>query len=217
MSNYVVIDLEMCRLLGEAGKQVPGLKNELIQIGAALVDENNEMTDTFMTYVAPQYGYIDPFIENLTGITEGDVKNAPDIEDALRRLIRWMPEESVLLSWSNSDKKHIDKELTAKNIHIGELDPYMKTWTDCQRLFGDRMDTRKRYKLSEALIIADIDVAAGEHDALIDAVNTAKLYIKMSREPEMTLNEYYTAENDVSGLTYNPFAELLKNVDKDRD
>ena len=215
MSNYVVVDLEMCRLLGDAGKQIPGLKNELIQIGAALVDENNEMTDTFMTYVAPQYGYIDPFIENLTGISDGDVKNAPDIELALIKLINWMPKDSILLSWSNSDKKHIDKELTAKNIDIPALQPYMQTWTDCQRLFGDRMDTRKRYKLSEALIIADIDVAAGEHDALIDAVNTAKLYIKMSKEPEMTLNEYYAADNDVSGLTYNPFAELLKNVNDD--
>lgn len=216
MSNYVVIDLEMCRLLGDTGKQIPGLKNELIQIGAALVDENNEMTDTFMTYVAPQYGYIDPFIENLTGITEGDVKNAPLIEDALIKLIRWMPKDSILLSWSNSDKKHIDKELTAKNIHIKALDPYMETWTDCQRLFGDRMDTRKRYKLSEALIIADIETDAGEHDALIDAVNTAKLYIKMSKEPDMQLSEYYSADNDVSGLTYNPFAELLKDVNKNQ-
>lgn len=215
MSNYVVIDLEMCRLLGDSGNQIPGLKNELIQIGAALVDENNEMTDTFMTYVAPEYGYIDPFIENLTGISEGDVKNAPVIEDALIKLIRWMPKDSVLLSWSNSDKKHIDRELAAKNIHIRELEPYMETWTDCQRLFGDRMDTHKRYKLSEALIIADIETDAGEHDALIDAVNTAKLYIKMSKEPDMQLNEYYSAESDISGLTYNPFAELLKNVNRD--
>lgn len=215
MSNYIVIDLEMCRLLGDTAEHLPGLKQELIQIGAALVNENNEMTDTFMTYVAPQYGYIDPFIENLTGISEGDVKNAPPIEKALNNLLAWMPKDSILLSWSNSDKKHIERELTAKNIEITALNPYMETWTDCQRLFGDRMDTKKRYKLSEALIIADIEVSAGEHDALVDAVNTAKLYIKMSREPEMKLNEYYTPEQELSGLTYNPFAELLKGMDKD--
>lgn len=215
MSNYVIIDLEMCRLLGETANQVPGLKSELIQIGAALVDEDNNMIDTFMTYVSPQYGYIDPFIERLTGITDGDVKNAPDIENALRMLIKWMPQDSILLSWSNSDKKHIDKELTAKNIHIDELEPFMKTWTDCQRLFGDRMDTKKRYKLSEALIIADIETDQGEHDALIDAVNTAKLYIKMSKEPEMKLNEYYATDSEVGKLTYNPFAELLKGVSED--
>lgn len=216
MSNYIVIDLEMCRLLGDTAEHLPGLKHELIQIGAALVNENNEMTDTFMTYVAPQYGYIDPFIENLTGISEGDVKNAPPIEKALNNLLAWMPKDSILLSWSNSDKKHIERELTAKNIEITALNPYMETWTDCQRLFGDRMDTKKRYKLSEALIIADIEVSAGEHDALVDAVNTAKLYIKMSREPEMKLNEYYTPEQELSGLTYNPFAELLKGMDKDK-
>ena len=68
------------------------------------------------------------------------------------------------------------------------------------------MNAQKNYKLSEALIIADIDYDEHEHDALVDAKNTAQLFIKMQCEPELKLNKYYSIGQDTG---YNPFAELL--------
>ena len=71
------------------------------------------------------------------------------------------------------------------------------------------MDSPKTYKLSEALVIADINYDSGEHDALVDAKNTAQLFIKMETEDEMQLNPYYSTEP--KGIAYNPFAVLLAN------
>lgn len=65
------------------------------------------------------------------------------------------------------------------------------------------MNAQKKYKLSEALIIADIDYDEGEHDALVDAKNTAQLFVKMEREPVLVLNPYYS--NQKEEKTYNPF------------
>ena len=90
---------------------------------------------------------------------------------------------------------------------------YLDRWIDCQKTFAERMHTEKRYKLSEALIIADIDLEDGEHDALVDARNTALLFAKMQREPSLKLNPYYISEGTDNAPAYCPFADLLANFD----
>ena len=49
----------------------------------------------------------------------------------------------------------------------------------------------KQYSLKEALIAADINYDEHIHDGLIDARNTAELFIKMKKEPVLKLNKYY--------------------------
>jgi len=53
MSRYVIIDLEMCYVQHTPENAVFRNRNELIQIGAVLLDEEYEVSDTFMTLVAP--------------------------------------------------------------------------------------------------------------------------------------------------------------------
>jgi len=102
-------------------------------------------------------------------------------------------------------------ELEFKRIQLPRMEGYLETWVDCQQTFSEKMDTAKIYKLSEALVIADIDSVDGEHDALVDARNTAKLFAKMQREPVLKLNPYYGSSEDNSPATHNPFAALLAN------
>lgn len=53
------------------------------------------------------------------------------------------------------------------------------------------MKKQRCYKLSEALVAADIIYEDGAHDGLVDAYNTALLFAKMERETELVLNPYY--------------------------
>lgn len=62
MSSYIIMDLEMCRTPKGTKRDNLFLKNELIQIGAVLLDDNYEEVDTFMTYVSPQHSRITPVI-----------------------------------------------------------------------------------------------------------------------------------------------------------
>ena len=71
------------------------------------------------------------------------------------------------------------------------------------------------YNLTEALTISGIDYEDGAHDALVDACNTAMLFVKMETEPEMCLIDCYSSETDDDmRLTYNPFAEFFANIQK---
>ena len=209
MSKYVIVDLEMCNVPKGIEREAYNWRNELIQIGAVVVDESLNITDEFMTLVSPEFGVIDNFIEKLTGISRKAVQGAPKVKEALELFVNWLPSDAVLVSWSENDESQIRKEIEAKNIFIEGLDDYLDTWVDCQKTFGEKMNAQKNYKLSEALIIADIDYDEGEHDALVDAKNTAQLFVKMEREPVLVLNPYYSNQKEEE--TYNPFAALLAN------
>lgn len=209
MSKYVIVDLEMCNVPKGIKREAYNWRNELIQIGAVVVDESLNITDEFMTLVSPEFGAIDNFIEKLTGISRKAVQGAPKVKEALEMFVNWLPSNAVLVSWSENDESQIRKEIEAKNIFIEGLDDYLDTWVDCQKTFGEKMNAQKNYKLSEALIIADIDYDEGEHDALVDAKNTAQLFVKMEREPVLVLNPYYSNQKEEE--TYNPFAALLAN------
>lgn len=189
MGKYVVIDLEMCRVPRAVYKEYR-FKQEIIQIGAVLLD-GTRIVDTFDTYVKPQYGELDPFIINLTGIKETHLADAPMLEAALDSFLNWFPEDAILVSWSDSDKIQFDKELKAKKLVNEKLDNILKRWEDCQKLFGQKISREKQFNLTEALVISNIDYKDQAHNGLVDAYNTALLFTKIQTESVFTYNKYY--------------------------
>lgn len=192
MCNFAVVDLEMCRVPRSARNDRFRWANETIQIGAVLLNESLEVVDEFVTYVSPEYGFIDTYINKLTGIGRNDVSNAPSMEAALKAFMNWMPMGTKVVSWSNNDELQIRHEIESKGIEISGLDDILENWIDCQKTFADKMHNQRCYRLSEALVAADINYEEGAHDGLVDAYNTALLFAKMEREEELKLNTYYS-------------------------
>ena len=214
MCKNAVVDLEICRVPRKIRSEGVRLGNETIQIGAVLLNESLEVVDKFVTYVAPQYGYIDSFINSLTGISRRDVANAPVMQDALKAFVEWLPVDTKVVSWSNNDAAQIKHEISAKGIIIDELNEILREWIDCQKTFSEKMNNSKCYKLSEALIAADIIYEDGAHDGLVDAYNTALLFAKMEREEELVLNPYYKRAivNDDAECGFS-FGSLFAGID----
>ena len=189
---YAVIDLEMCNV--PKGYKRFGYKwsQETIQIGAVLLNEDYEIVDEFNTYVRPQYGHIDHFIEDLTGISQVDVLRAPTFEVALEDFLEWLPYDDVrCVSWSDSDPKQIVHEVIAKGIEDDRIEIIIANWMDCQKTFGHKMGKENLYKLEEALVASDIIPEGRVHDGLSDARNTAMLFAKLEQNPDYELNELY--------------------------
>lgn len=205
MCQYAVIDLEMCKVPYGAEKGKYHWKRETIQIGAVLLNESLEITGKFCTYVQPQFGFVDAYINNLTGISSADIQNAPNMEEALQNFISWLPNDVKAVSWSKNDELQIRHEIEVKDIHIEGLDDLLDNWIDCQKTFGEKMESSRCYKLSEALVAADIMYEDGAHNGLVDAYNTALLFAKMEKEPKLVLNPYYqnaiSDEETGSGFT----------------
>ncbi len=190
--KYAVIDLEMCKVPKGYRKYGFKYRQETIQIGAVLLDENYEVIDEFDTFVKPQYGMIDSFIENLTGISQSDVAGAPCFEEALEAFLDWLPADDVrCVSWSGSDPKQLIHETFEKGIVDDRLEVIFANWIDCQKTFGKKMERKNPYSLEEALFISNIAPEGRAHNGLVDAANTATLFAKLETEPDFRLNELY--------------------------
>ena len=80
--NYVVIDLEMCKVPKMYRNKMYKYATEIIEIGTVLLNEDFRQIATLRQYVHPEYGVLDHYISNLTGIQNVQIKNAPLLEES---------------------------------------------------------------------------------------------------------------------------------------
>ena len=191
--NYLVIDLEMCKVAKHYRTKKYKYANEIIQIGAVLLDEYDKQIGTLSQYVHPEHGVIDHFIADLTGIQNSNVKNAPLLKEVLIHMINWLGDrEYKVIAWSETDRNQLLHEIVGKDISDEKIDGIMKEdrWMDYQEIFGKRYDFGRNIGLEEALILCDIDPDGRFHDGLYDAINTAKLIEKLELDPDFTVCNY---------------------------
>lgn len=147
---------------------------ETIQIGAVLLDDSFKRIGTLCQYVHPEHGVIDYFIENLTGIKNSRVKNAPKLEEVLLHMIDWLGERDYkIYAWSESDRDQLLHEIKAKNMTDERIHAFMKAenWIDYQDVFTKRFELSQQLSLEEALGRVEIEPEGNFHDGLDDAVN----------------------------------------------
>lgn len=178
--KHIVVDLEMNPVKkGTEERRIS--RNEVIEIGAVMLDENLNQIAEFRTYVKPQYNDgITKQIERLTGITDAMVSSAPDFNKALRMFTNWClgtNEEVVIHAWSDNDYIQICKEIELKHYEKSEAEAAIldTPWDDFQHKFDKKLGFERCVGLGDALGMAGIIFDGREHDALDDARNTAEL------------------------------------------
>ena len=190
--NYLVIDLEMCNVPKHYRSNRYPYSNEIIQVGAVLLDENFEIIGTMNQYVRPVYGVLDHFISNLTGIDKREVKNAPELKEALLHMLDWLGNrEYKIFEWSNTDFYQLKHEICSKEIFDEKIEKFMEEerWIDYQKIFGTRFKFSRAISLEDALMCCDIVAEGRLHDGLADAVNTSKLIKWLESNPEYEIRE----------------------------
>ena len=164
--------------------------SEIIQVGAVLLDEDYKEIGTLCQYVHPEFGVLDYFITNLTGIENGQVKNAPKLKEALIHMVNWLGErEYKIFAWSKSDYCQLNHEISSKKLIDEKLEELMKPerWIDYQEVFGKRYTFEHAIGLREALMLCNIEPDGRLHDGLDDAWNTARLIEKLEKNPDYKL------------------------------
>ena len=187
MKANVVIDIEMCTVQKEYQWKDYPYEHEIIQIGAVLMDGTYEITDEFSSYVRPKYGRIDHFIQQLTGIGDKEIMEAPSLEKALEMMVSWLSGyEVTFYSWSRTDYVQIVREIQAKEIDEEKTAVFLdkENWVDYQLTAGKRFGKPWRMSLEDALMFAEVEPEGKQHDGLADARNTARLIAKMEKNPE---------------------------------
>ena len=106
--NLIVFDLEWN--MGNAPKTFNyhgaelTLRGEIIQIGAARVDENGDVLDTFEMTLRPRiFRKLHWRIAEVTGLSQGDLEAGVPIAEGLRRFQEWAGPDAEFAEWGLDD------------------------------------------------------------------------------------------------------------------
>lgn len=175
--NKVVIDLEFCKIGSQYRNERRICKNEIIQIGAVKLDDNDRIVAEFNEFVHPLYGVIGPEIEALTHITNEMTANAADYETVMDAFLDWIgDEDTTVYAWSRSDENQIRKENSLKGYDNPRLNMLLENCEDLQRLFTNSLGLERPIALQAAISAGEIGFSGQAHSAYSDAYNTAVLY-----------------------------------------
>ena len=179
--KHIVIDLEMNPI--SERPEISGIcAQEIIEIGAVMLDDEFQEISSFRTYVKPQYNDgIQDNITTLTGITNDMVENAPYFNEAAGMFAQWCMgtgSDIKIYAWSESDYSQMIREMALKRYAVSENEAVVfgNKWTDFQNEFDAGIGFGKCTSLKSALEMAGIDFSGRQHDALDDARNTADLF-----------------------------------------
>ena len=160
-SSFVVFDLETTGF--------SPVNCSIIEIGAVKV-ENGEVTKRFSTFVNPDMPI--PFrIEQLTGISDADVKDAPKIDQVLPSFISFCEGCAVVAHNASFDTGFIRE--SAKRLNL----PWNPAVLDTVSLAHLLLPNLTRYKLDTVAKALNVSLQ-NHHRAVDDAECTAGIFVK---------------------------------------
>ncbi|MCD8238638.1 MAG: exonuclease domain-containing protein [Clostridiales bacterium] len=188
---HIFIDTEMNPVSREFCKIRKVCKNEIIQIGAVMLDENSRIAEKLRVFVKPQWcSEIIPRITDLTGITSAMVANAEKFETVIEKFSAWCSKygsDYIVHAWSEHDLSQVKKELKVKNIEITDnISNLLNNWSDFQTEFCQLIKSTKLLSLEKALTLTGHSFKGKIHDALWDAQNTSELFVLSQDKTNLT-------------------------------
>ncbi|ASA54333.1 PolC-type DNA polymerase III [Vibrio gazogenes] len=170
-NSVVILDFETTGLS-------PNLGDRAIEIGAVkLVD--GEVVDSFQQLMNPGFR-VSPFIENYTGITNNMLRKAPSCDEVMVSFSEFIAGENLIAHNASFDKRFLDAEL--ERISRGYAGTFACSLLVARRLIQDAPS----YKLGELVRYKNIDNDGVFHRALADAQMTAKLWLHMIEDLELS-------------------------------
>ena len=198
MTTPIVIDLEWNQpIKGALPKE--GLNGEIIQIGAAKIDMDCNVLDTFDVTIKPTfYRWMNKDIEKLTEITNEDLAKGVSFEEAIKDFKKWCGDDYVFISWGPEDYYMLDNNLSYLNV----IDFRLPKTYDAQLMFDD-MDKQedRQYPLNYALWYYN-EKPCGMHTALADVKSTV-LVLKHLDLQEGLADEFFRCDDIYDDLENN--------------
>jgi len=191
MDKFVVIDLET------TGNS-PADDDKIIDVGIVVI-QNDVIVDQYSTLIHPGRN-IPPFITNLTGITNDDVRNAPSFHKKAADIANYFTNSYLVAHNVPFDVGFLNAELIQAN-----MTPLQNPMIDTVELSRILYPKSPGYKLSQLADHLNLTHDA-PHRALSDAVVTAHLFLhikqKLKTLPYETINHLLSLEKHLHSDLY---------------
>ncbi len=183
--NYVILDMEWDSAYHKLHKK---FVNQILQIGAVKLDENFNIIDIFDVTVRSSISRrVSRRFTELTGITKEMMLGGITLKDAVDKYNKWLGENTVTITWSNSDLYTItENEKYILNDIKFKIDKYLDLQVFIQgelRILGHEI--KSQISLSNAAELLGIttenyDLHTAKDDSLLCAALLKKLYNEAS-------------------------------------
>ena len=183
--NYIVMDLEWNQApTASLTLQKPlKLKGEIVQIGAVKLDECFRVTESFKSYIRPRfYKKMHSHVKRLTGISSSDLSKSEGFDKVAADFIKWCGSDHMIFTWGPDDEGMFRDNLIVNKMPK-EL---LKTCFNLQLIFDDQI-TRENRQFSLSFALEKVGESLEDaHDALGDAMGTAKLLKHLDMKKGLT-------------------------------
>ncbi len=184
--DRIVFDLEWNQAL-EGRTKIKGLPGEIIQIGAAKIDEGCSVKETLDILVKPvHYKKLNRHVKELTLLSEKDLEKGISFKEAAEAFRTFCGESAVLVSWGPDDIR-----VLKNNLVYFELDfSWLPDTYDGQLMFDDmEMQQGRQWPLNYALFHFN-ERPDGAHNALADVMSTVAVLRHLDLEEGLS-DEYF--------------------------
>ncbi|MEL7119846.1 MAG: 3'-5' exonuclease [Bacteroidota bacterium] len=173
--NFIIFDLEATCW---ADKRL-NYAQEIIEIGALLVNRYGEVESTFNSFVKPiVHPYLSPFCIELTSIRQVDVERAPYFPEVIDDFQDWIglfdDEEYLLASWGSFDKKMLIQDCKLHELEHDWVDHHI----NLKRQYQEIKRLRRPRGLQKAVKHEGFEFTGTAHRGIDDAENLAKVFAK---------------------------------------
>jgi DNA polymerase-3 subunit epsilon len=164
---FIVLDFETTGLAPTDGARATEVAGVLVQDG--------EIVDKFQSLMNSGVS-IPPFIQQLTGITNRMIANAPPTAEVMREFVAFIGDMPLVAHNASFDKKFLDAELT--RIGIKAKQPMACSMRIARRIYPKAPN----HRLGTLVKFAHIKTDGVYHRALADSEMTARLMLEMVDE-----------------------------------
>ena len=207
--QYIVIDLEWNQPISYQNRAYREFGDrlifEMIQIGAAKLNEQMQVTDTISVPIRPTcYKQVHPRIRRMTGLGPEILDDAPEFREALDTFLAWCGEDYVLLTWGCDDISVLQQNLDFFDCH-----PQLPPVCDIQRLFSDVHKRKDRMGLKAAMEMLELQPEEDKafHNAENDAYYTGlvfatlpdpKAVLTYTQQPKKLIHEHRSSRRGMA-------------------
>lgn len=211
--NKIYIDFEMNMPNSKHGRDINNA--DIIAIGAIKYDIATKQITDFKSLIKPVSNIeIYPHIEELTKITNEDIKKAPSYEDVMRKFKKWLGDISEIqgiYTFGNMDLTcfiNTDRRSSEKNNHPRFANNIKDLFVDIKKEYlKSGIKCINYISLKNLLYYSNIEFDGDVHDPLADSYNLLKLDMILSSQ------EYIRELLTIKDLIRKPFTEINMNLE----
>lgn len=208
--TYVILDLEWN---GARCEKIGGYFNEIIEIGAVRLSEDKQIEERFDAYIRPVVSRkLTRLVTNLTGITDDQVRHGVSFEQAMERLGRFIGDDAVVMTWSNTDLTVLMEN--CRYFYHDEKIPFLSAYLDLQHYAQTRLGlgTAQQVALSKLAELLELNSDEMElHHAIDDSVLAAAIFRRVFEPISFRKAVFKVGDDFYRRLTFKP--TFIREID----